>query len=241
VKENNMNKLFYVLLLSLFVMVGAHAQTIEGDWQGTLRAGATELRLVLHVTKDEKGALRATFDSVDQNAMGIPITSISFNDSILKFEIQNINGSYEGKANADRTVIDGTWSQGGGSLPLELTRVGARTETKKKTLKPSDIDGTWEGVLDAGAEKLRIVLHILTYEDGMMARLDSPDQNSFGIPITTISREGTKLKFELKQIGGSYDGSFNPELTTVSGTWEQGGGTLPLVLKRTSPASKEKK
>jgi hypothetical protein len=236
-----MKNFFYGFLLSLFATFSANAQTVEGDWQGTLKAGATELRLVLHVAKDDKGALKATLDSVDQGAMGIPITSISFNDSILKFEIQNINGSYEGKVNADRTMIDGTWSQGGGSLPLELTRVGARSETKKRTLKPSDIDGTWEGVLDAGSEKLRLVLHILTYEDGMTARLDSPDQNAIGIPITTISREGTKLKFELKQIGGSFEGSLNPELTTVSGTWEQGGGTLPLVLKRTSPASKEKK
>ena len=32
-----MNKLFCVLLVSLFMNVGANAQTVEGDWQGTIK------------------------------------------------------------------------------------------------------------------------------------------------------------------------------------------------------------
>jgi uncharacterized protein len=236
-----MNKLFCALLLCLYVAIGTHAQAIEGDWEGTLKSGAVELRVVLHIMKDEKGGLKATLDSVDQNAMGISVTSISLNDSILKFEIQTINGSYEGKISADRTTISGTWSQGGGSLPLELTRMTARPETKKKALKPSDIDGDWEGTVDTGSEKARLVLHILTSEDGMTAKVDSPDQNATGLPVTTIKRDGTKLKFELKQIGASFEGTINKELTTIDGTFLQGGGSTPLVLKRTSAAPKDKK
>jgi hypothetical protein len=166
-----MNKLFFAFFLSLYLTIGTHAQTVEGDWQGTLKAGAVELRLVFHVMKDEKEALKATLDSIDQNALGIPVTSISVSDSILRFEIQTINGSYEGKINADRTTISGTWSQGGASFPLEFTRMTAHPETKKKVLKPSDIDGDWEGTMQAGSEKLRFVLHILTYEDGMTAKV----------------------------------------------------------------------
>jgi hypothetical protein len=117
-----MNKLFFAFFLSLYLTIGTHAQTVEGDWQGTLNTGAVELRLVFHVMKDEKEALKATLDSIDQNALGIPVTSISVSDSILRFEIQTINGSYEGKINADRTTISGTWSQGGASFPLEFTQ-----------------------------------------------------------------------------------------------------------------------
>src|SRR5262249_46146820 len=80
----------------------------------------------------------------------------------------------------------------------------------------------------------RFVLHIITYEDGMTASMDSPDQNAFGIPVTTITREGAELKFEIKSIAGRYEGKINPELTTISGTWQQGGGSMPLVLKRTN-------
>jgi len=50
-----MIRVFYSFLLSLLFMAPAHAQTIEGDWQGTLKAGGAELRLVLHITKGDEG------------------------------------------------------------------------------------------------------------------------------------------------------------------------------------------
>src|SRR5215510_12090329 len=108
-----MNKLFCCLLVSLFMNVGANAQTVEGAWQGTIKANDVELRLRLHVTKDEKGTLKATFDSIDQGAIGLPISAISLKDSTLNFELQVISGSYEGKINADYTRISGAWTQGG--------------------------------------------------------------------------------------------------------------------------------
>src|SRR5215475_7377571 len=225
-----MNKLFCGLLVGLFMNIGANAQTVEGDWEGMLKADDVELRVRLHVTKDEKGSLKATFDSIDQGARGLPISAISLKDSTLKFERKVAGWSYEGKVNADHTRISGTWTQGGRSFPLEFTRITAFQETEKKTPKPSDIDGAWIG----GLSKLRIVLHIITYEDGMTAKLDSPDKDAFGIPVTTITRDGAELKFEIKSIAGSYEGKINPERTTISGTWEQEGDTGLLVLKRTS-------
>jgi putative CocE/NonD family hydrolase len=225
-----MNKLFCGLLVSLFMNVGANAQTIEGAWQGTIKANDLELRLRLHVTKDEKGTLKATLDSIDQGARGLPISAISLKDSTLNFEKGGAGWSYEGKVNADLTRISGTWTQGGRSYPLEFTRITVLQETKKKTPRPSDIDGAWIGRLS----KIRLVLHIITYDDGVTAEFDSPDQDAFGIPVTTITRDGAELKFEIKSIAGRYEGKINPELTTISGTWEQGGDSMPLVLKRTN-------
>jgi len=37
----------------------------------------------------------------------------------------------------------------------------------------------------------------------------------------------------LKQIGGAFDGKINGDTGVIDGTWTQGGGTLPLALKRT--------
>src|SRR5262245_38293245 len=135
---------------------------------------------------------------------------------------------------ANVQTVEGAWqgamTQGGMSFPLEFTRITVLQETKKKTPKPSDIDGAWMG----GPSRLRLVLHIITYEDGMTASLDSPDQDAFGIPVTTITRDGAELKFEIKSIRGRYEGKINPGQATISGTWEQEGDSLPLVLKRTS-------
>ena len=123
-----MKGLVYGLLISLLLAVSARAQTVEGDWQGALKARAEEFRLVLHVTKDEKGGLKATLDI--QNAMGNPVTSISFVEPALRFEIQDI-GSFEGAIDKERATISGTWTQGGGSAPLVLKRAGAAPKEKQ--------------------------------------------------------------------------------------------------------------
>jgi len=204
-----MNKLFCGLLAILFMNVGVNLQTVEGDWQGVIKADDVELRVRLHVTKDEKGALKATIDSIDQGAIGLPISAISLKDSALKFEKGGAGGSYEGKLNAAYTRIIGTWTQGGRSFPLEFTRITVLQDTKKKTPKPSDIDGSWIG----GPSRVRLVLHIITYDDGITAEVDSPDQNAFGIPVTTIARDGAELRFEIKSIAGRFEGRINPELT----------------------------
>src|SRR5262249_45872049 len=155
--------------------VAASAQAIEGDWEGTLKIGEAELRLALHVKKSDGDGLKATFDSIDQGAMGMPVSSVSFSDGVLKFAMDDILASYEGKLDAGRNVISGNWSQGGGSGPLDFARAKPRAEAKPRKPKPSDIDGDWEGAIDAGGQTLRVALHIITYEDGMSAKLDSPD------------------------------------------------------------------
>lgn len=236
-----MRKIFYCLLVCLFVVVAARAQAVEGDWEGTLKVGDAELRLALHVRKDDKGALKATFDSVDQGAMGIPVSSVSFSDGTLKFAMDNAQASYEGKLDAGRNVISGNWSQGGASFPLEFARPKPRAEAKPRTPKPSDIDGDWEGTLDAGGQTLRLALHITSYEDGMSARFDSLDQNLKDIPVTTIQRDAAKLKFELKQFAATFEGTIDKELKTISGEWSQGGASLPLTWKRKSASAGEKK
>src|SRR5262245_17193637 len=225
-----MNNLFWGLLVSLFMNVAANAQAVEGSWQGTIKANDLELRLRLHVTKDEKGALKATIDCIDQGVRGLPIDAISLKDSTLNFELEVASASYEGKINADHTRISGVFTQAGMSIPLEFTRITVDQETKEKTPKPSDIDGYWIG----GSSRLRFVLHIITYDDGMTAKHYSPDQTMFGIPVTTITRVGAELKFEIKPIQGVFEGKINPELTTISGTWKQRGASISLILKRTN-------
>jgi pimeloyl-ACP methyl ester carboxylesterase len=97
---------------------------IAGDWAGALKVGGAELHLIVHITTASDGALKATLDSIDQGAVGIPVSSVSLTGAKLAFKIAAIGGSYEGTLNDAATVIDGTWTQGG-SLPLVLTRAAA--------------------------------------------------------------------------------------------------------------------
>jgi len=228
-----------VVGIVLFAGCLSKAQDIAGDWQGTLDTGRGQLRLVLHVTKGAGGALKATLDSVDQpGANGIPVNSVTLKDSKLRLDVTAVHGTYAGKVAADAKTISGTWTQGK-DFPLEFKPTTAPIKTEHKPAQPSDIDGTWEGTLDTGTSKLRVVFHIGNTEDGLIATMDSPDQNVKGLPTTRVTRDGTSLKIEAKQIGGVYSGKIAADLQSVPGTWSQGGADLPLVLKRTKDQAEE--
>lgn len=216
------------LILSMAPVAGA--KSIVGDWQGTLKAPNGDLRLALHITESGDGSLKATLDSIDQGANGIPVSSITLKDSKLNFTVDVVSGSYEGTVNADATEITGTWTQGL-SLPLNFRRGSPTAKTEHKPAHPSEIDGAWTGTLDTGAAKLRVVFHIANTEDGLIATLDSPDQNIKTIPVTKVTRTGSSLKLEITPIGGAFEGKISSDLTTIAGTWTQGGGSLTLVLK----------
>jgi pimeloyl-ACP methyl ester carboxylesterase len=93
------------------------------------------------------------------------------------------------------------------------------------------------GTLDAGAMKLRVVFHITNTEDGLSATMDSPDQNAMGMPVTSVTRDGASFKLEMKQIPGRFEGKIAQDLSTIDGTWTQGGNALPLLLKRVKDAA----
>jgi pimeloyl-ACP methyl ester carboxylesterase len=221
-----------ILILAAQVVAGASlvsAQDIAGDWQGTLAANGAELRLVLHVTNSDGGGLKASLDSVDQNANGIPVSSISLKDSKLSLGVDAVHGTYEGQVAADGKTISGTWSQGQ-SLPLDFKRA-VPGKTEHKAVEPSDIDGAWMGSLDTRASKLRVVFHIVNTENGLTATMDSPDQGAKGLPVTSVTRDGAALKMEAKQLGGVFEGKIAADRSSIEGTWTQGGGSLALVLK----------
>jgi len=94
---------------------------IDGAWFGTLDTGAGKLHLVFHIVNTEDG-LTATMDSVDQGAKGLPVTAVTRNGEMLKLEMKQLAGGFEGKISADASVVEGRWTQGGGTLSLTLTK-----------------------------------------------------------------------------------------------------------------------
>jgi fermentation-respiration switch protein FrsA (DUF1100 family) len=215
-----------VLALLLISTGYAHAQDIAGDWQGALSAGGQTLHLVLHLTKASDNSLKATIDSLDQpGANGIPVASVTLKDSKLTLDVTVIQATYDAKVSSDAKTISGTWSQGGQTFPLEF-KPGTPPPAK-----PSDIDGSWMGVLDLGTLKLHVVFNIQTGPGGLSATLDSPDQGANGIPTSSVTRDGASLKIEIKKIGGLFEGKIAADLSSIDGTFTQLGSPHPLVLK----------
>jgi len=89
----------------------------------------------------------------------------------------------------------------------------------------------WQGVLEIGQAKLRLVLRLSRRPDGKLtAKVDSPDQNASGMPVSAINFTDKSLRFEMDIIGAVYEGKLNG--SEITGHWQQGGNSWPLDFKR---------
>jgi uncharacterized protein (TIGR03435 family) len=118
---------FRILALTALSAAAAFAQNVVGTWQGTLETPNRPLRLVMKLTRADNESLRGVFYSIDQNGQGIPANTVTLQGTTFKFAIPAINGTFEGKLNADATSIAGTFSQGA-PLPLTWTKATPATE-----------------------------------------------------------------------------------------------------------------
>lgn len=128
--------LYWAVGLTLGVVVCGHATAqapadnngIVGTWQGTLHVPQKDLRLVAKITQPSGGALKVVNYSIDQGGQPLPASSASFQNGELKFAIEFIGGSYEGKMSPDGKSITGTWTQGDHPLALVFERATPETE-----------------------------------------------------------------------------------------------------------------
>lgn len=122
------------LLGILCIFHGFCQPSITGSWNGLLRVQGSELRLVINIEQTENG-LTATMDSPDQGAKGLPISKISFADSLLSFEVSNLQVKYLGKK-LSSTLIEGTFTQSGYPFPLNLSSEQAVKSAKARAQDP---------------------------------------------------------------------------------------------------------
>jgi pimeloyl-ACP methyl ester carboxylesterase len=92
-------------------------------------------------------------------------------------------------------------------------------------------EGDWEGTLDAGPAKVRIVLHITRKEGAYGATLDSPDQGAVGIRIETVTVNGDSIKMDLKSLRATYEGKLARDGSSIAGVFTQ-GQAVPLSFTR---------
>src|SRR5579864_2358976 len=73
------------------------AQNIVGTWQGSLKAGPQELRIVIKISTTDADKLAAVMYSIDQQSPAIPATAFTRNGSAVKMTVTPLNGTYEGR------------------------------------------------------------------------------------------------------------------------------------------------
>ena len=237
-KLNIIRRLTFAVILAVTADRAVHAQSqLAGDWKGTLSAGSAKLHLVLHLTAAKGWALTGKLDSLDQGALGIPVSSVTVRGSVFTMTVDAVHGIYDGTVNKDSTEIDGTWNQGQ-PLALSFKRVAPQVapQPSGEPIRPSDIDGSWMGTLNAGDLQIRIVFKIANASTGLTAQLQSPDQISMWIPAA-VTRNSSALTIEIKSIGATFAGKIAADLNSIEGTFTQMGNNLPLLLKRVKDES----
>ena len=126
-------RIFAILLISLLSSIPLSSQDITGQWHGVLKVQGTQLRLVFNVSKTDNG-ISSTMDSPDQGAKGIPTTTTSFENSILKITLANAKIDYEGTLGQDNVIV-GTFKQGGQSFPMNLSKEKIE---KERLIRPQE-------------------------------------------------------------------------------------------------------
>src|SRR5688572_23888414 len=231
--KNSLLMLLFLLGLSFQAFGQTPAKGFEGSWQGALEAGGTKLRLVLTVTKSDAGTYAGKVDSLDQGAT-IPVDAITVNGDAVRLEMKSVGGVFEGVLNKERTELTGKFSQGGQELPLTLKR---SEQAPLVPLATKGFEGSWQGTLEAGAQKLRLLVTVTKSDAGAYTgKFDSLDQGAT-IPIDTITVNGDAVRIEIKSAAIVYEGTLNKERTELTGTFTQGDQKFPLTLKRGDQAA----
>jgi len=217
---------------------------IRGYWKGELDVQGVKLRLALKIARAVDGTYSGTMDSLDQGARDIPITTLAFKSPTVKLDWKLLNASFEGKMNKDSTQMSGNWTQGPRTFPLVFERTDqpltATPSLEQLSFETppggsSDIRGYWQGKLEIDPLSLRLLLKIGKAADGSYAgTMDSPDQGSKDLPMTSITFSSPSVHLEWKALGASFHGDLNQDGTQMSGNFSQLGRSFPLTFDRTA-------
>ena len=127
------------ILLVTFAATIAMAQepNLAGHWAGVLKTAGAEIRLVLNIEQTPAGTWRATLDSPDQGALGIPVSRLTLAGRHVSAAIDSLRLSYEADLNDDGESLGGTFKQGEQGYPLTLTRTATPpTVARPQTPRP---------------------------------------------------------------------------------------------------------
>lgn len=215
------------------------AEGPRGQWKGSIESPRGAVAFVFDIDKTEKGWV-GSMGVPTQNVSGIPLSDIREEAGEWKFNIAGGPSapSFAGKLLEGGKVLDGTFSQGGGSIGLKLTHAG---DPKVELPKPSpalakEFLGEWEGTLEG--PNLRLLLKVVNAEGGAKAQLTSIDQGGVEIPATSVQAKEKKLTVEVRAVDGGFTGELSADASELKGDWTQRGQSMPLTLKKKAAAAK---
>jgi hypothetical protein len=220
--------------LLLFGPPATYAQTApdpSGHWKGSLEIPGQSLPVEFDLAKDPTGHFVGTFTGSD--VKNLPLTKIAVSGRSVALQATS-EQPFNGELSADGRTIAGTVILSGYSLPLELTRTGDARVEPPPTSAPigSELEGTWEGTLNATRGPLRIVLTMTNRPDGRATgNIVSVDEGGLMIPVV-ITQNGRNVSYTATALPSSWAGALSADGNELAGTFTQGSFGLPLNFRR---------
>jgi pimeloyl-ACP methyl ester carboxylesterase len=136
-------------IIALLISQGVFAQVqstpadgFEGLWSGAPEIGNQAVPpIVFRIIKNLDGLFNAYLESPD-GIRQIRASRVTSTNGILRLDVDEIGGVFEGKLSDDRISIDGKWTQAGRSFPLVIKRTNEqpRPNRPQEPKKPYPYD-----------------------------------------------------------------------------------------------------
>ncbi|MDE0957212.1 MAG: alpha/beta fold hydrolase [Planctomycetota bacterium] len=96
------------------------------------------------------------------------------------------------------------------------------------------LTGSWRGIIDPDDASIELIFHIhSSTDDGWRGTVDTPAQNSFGLPLSGISiDEDGRVMISVAASGAVFEAKLTSKGDELQGTWKQRGAELTLHCQR---------
>ncbi len=191
----------------------------------------------LDLAKQRNGEFVGTMNVPAQSIKGLPLRTVVVDGQSVSFNARR-DQPFEGTLSADGKSMSGSYTLSGYVLPFTLTRTGdAETlEPAKSASIGKELEGTWNGTLDANGTSMHFVLTMANQADGTAtARVISLDEGELEVPLV-VTQKGSSVVLLDEVIPSSFAGVLNAEGTELAGTFTQGSAALPVTFRLTNRA-----
>jgi len=235
-----MRNVVNVLVVSLGVLAASTVAAQSpadptGHWEGTITAPMGQIDFEVDVAREASNTLVATYGQKATGVRGLPLTQVALEGRTFTFVLFTGGpggGAFKGDILSDGKTISGEVKATMGSAPFMLYRTGdaVLAPTVKNTAVSKALEGRWTGNLDVGGTQITIILTITNRADGtasvLIAQASEP-----GLQLEAAMHEsGSAVSFEVPATSGAWKGTLANN--SMTGTWTQPGGSLPLTLTR---------
>ena len=192
-------------------------ESLDGMWRGKLEVQDGIYLTVGYTIRDGE----VTMDSPNQGMFDKSPTTFELEGNRLELSDNELSASFSGEFSGD--TLEGTFTQGR-AFPLTLHRLQDDAQERL------EFEGRYAGdLLINNRSKLPLQVNVAVVHDGYYVTLDSPAQQSYGIPVEEFSIDESQMSFSSQMINASYSASWSDG--AYQGEFEQ-GQVRPLSLKR---------